>query len=132
MSLKEHTITVFFDQAKAFDMTWKHGTSKKLHESQLRGHLLIFIRNFSSNRKIRVKVENTHSDEHHLAEGVTQGRVLSCICFALGIDGCLTNLPHGVKAALYVDDLVIYYSGSNTSTIEKRLQLAIKETWKRV
>ena len=131
MSRKEHTIAIFFDLAKAYDMTWKHGILKKLHESQLRGHLPAFIRNFLSNRKIRVKVENTHSEEHHLAEGVPQGSVLSCTCFALGIDGCLTNLPHGVKAALYVDDLVIYYSGSNTSTIERRLQMAIKklEKW---
>ena len=92
-----------------------------MQASQLRSHLPAFIRNFSPNRKIRGKIENTHSEEHHLAEGVPQGSVLS-----LGIDGCLSNLPHGVKAALYVDDLVIYYSGRTTSTIERHLQLAIK------
>ena len=56
-----------------------------------------------------VKVENTHSEEHHSAEGAPQGSVLSCTCFALGIDGYLSNQPHGVKAALFVDDLLIYY-----------------------
>ena len=95
-------------------MNWKHGILKKLHESQLKGHRPAFIRNFLSNQKIRVKVDNTHSEENHLAKGVPQGSVL-------GIDGCLTILPHGVKAELYVDNLVIYYSGSNTSTIERCL-----------
>ena len=46
MSRKEHTITVFFDLAKVYDMTRKHGILKKMHESQLRGHLPAFIRNF--------------------------------------------------------------------------------------
>ena len=112
-------------------MTWKHGILKKLHESQLRGHLPIFIRNFLTNRKIRVRVENVYSEEHDIVEGVPQGSVLSCTCFALGIDGCLSKLPHGVKSTLYVDGLMINYSGKTTNTIEIILQMAIKqlETW---
>ena len=131
MSRKEHTIAVFFDLTKAYDMTWKYGVLKKLHESQLRGHLPSFIRNFLSNRKIRVKVENEYSEEHNVIEGIPQGSVLSCTCFALGIDGCLTNLPHGVKSTLYVDDLMIYFSGKKTNAIERQLQLTIKklEKW---
>ena len=121
MSREEQTIALFFDLAKAYDMTWKHGILKNLHESQLRGHILAFIRNFWLNQNIRVKVENTHSEEHRVDEGVPLGSVLSCTSFALDIDGCLSNLPHGVKAALYVEDLVIYNSCSNTSTIERRL-----------
>ena len=77
-------------------MTWKQGILKKLHESQLGDHLPTFIRNFLSNQKIRVKVENTYSEEHYLAESVPQGSVLSCPCFALGIDRYITNLPYGV------------------------------------
>ena len=98
---------------------------KKLHASQLRANLRASICNFLSNRKIRVKVENTYMDEHHLAEGVPQGSVLSRTCFAKGPDGCLSNLPHGVTAALNVD------SGSSISIIENFLQLIIKrlEKW---
>ena len=100
MSRQKHTIAVFFDLTKSYDMTWKHGMLKILHASQLGGQLPAFIYNFLSNLKIRVKVENTHSVEHHLAEGMPQGSVLSCTCFALDIHGCLLNLPHGVKAVL--------------------------------
>ena len=30
MSRKEHNIAVFFDLAKPYDMTWKHGLLKKI------------------------------------------------------------------------------------------------------
>ena len=59
MSRKEHNFAVFFDLTKAYDITWKHGILKKLHKSQLRGHLPAFIRNFSSNRKNQDKKKET-------------------------------------------------------------------------
>ena len=87
---KEHTIAVFFDLAKTYDMTWKHGIlKKKITHTQLRGHLPAFTFNYLTNRKIRAKLENTYTEERHLAEGVSQGSVLSCTCCALGIDGYL-------------------------------------------
>ena len=107
-------------------MTWKYGVLGKFNESQLRGHLPSLIRNFLSNRKIRAKVENKYSEEYNIIGGIPIGRVLWCICFALSINICLTNLPYGVKSTLYVDDLMIYYSGKKTRTIERILQLATK------
>ena len=112
-------------------MTWKYGILKKLHSSELRGHLPIFIKNFLSNRKIRVKVQNTYSDEYDTEQGVPQGSVMSCTNFAVGIDGCLSGLPADVKSTLYVDDLMIYCSSKRQSKIERALQNSIKilEKW---
>ena len=59
------------------------------------------------------------------SEGIPQGRVLSCTCFMVvvnEIDSCL--LPN-INSALYVDDYVIYASGSVSHIIERRLQNAI-------
>ena len=48
----EHTIVVFFDLTKAYDMTWKYGIMKKIYKEILTGHLAISIENFLTNRKI--------------------------------------------------------------------------------
>ena len=43
---KEHLLPVFFDLEKAYDITWKYGIMKDLHESGLRGHLPNFVSSF--------------------------------------------------------------------------------------
>ena len=36
----EHVVSVFFDLQKAYDMVWKHGIMKDMHDLGLRGRLL--------------------------------------------------------------------------------------------
>ena len=122
---RDHTIAVFFDLEKAYDMAWRYGIIAKLFEYGLRGNLPKLLQEYLSQRKIKVKINNTLSNSMHVEEGVPQGSVLSCTLFAIAIDGCLTSLPHGVHASLYVDDLTIYSSASSTILAERQLQLAI-------
>ena len=75
---KKHTIAIFFDIQKAYDTTWRHYVIMKLHEYGLRGHLIHFIKNFLSNREIKVKINNVYSNPVKLYEGISQGSVLSC------------------------------------------------------
>ena len=126
----QHSIAVFFDLKKAYDMAWKYGILQKLHEFGLRGNLPKFIQNFLNNRQIKTKVGNVYSDPVNVLEGVPQGSVLSCTLFAVSIDGAINSLPTEVKSTLYVDDLTIYMSGSSTSLIERRLQIAINHLQK--
>ena len=76
-------------------MTYKHGLIKKNAP---------ITSNFSANRNLRLKIDSTYSEEHHMFEVVPQGCVLSYTFCALDIDGCLSNLPGGVNATLCVDD----------------------------
>ena len=122
-----HTIAVFFDLSKAYDMTWKKGVTMKLHEYGLRGELPIFIENFLSNRNIRVRVGSTLSDPVPTQEGTPQGSVLSCSLFMVAINEISAELPADVKCALYVDDLTLYVSGRKSNLIERKLQLAINK-----
>ena len=62
MSRHLHTIVVFFDLTKAYDMAWRYGILKNLYNFGLRGHLPIFIRNFMTNRSIQVRVGDVLSD----------------------------------------------------------------------
>ena len=128
---KNHTIVVFFDLEKAYDLTWKYSILKKLHEFGMRGNLPQFIANFLKNRIIRVRIGTTHSRDMNVEEGVPQGSVLSCTLFAIAIDEVFKYLPRDVRSALYVDDLAIYVTGKRNTSILRKLQLAINklEAW---
>ena len=127
---KKHTIAVFFDLQKAYDTAWKRGILNKIHSFGLRGNLPVFIQNFLQNRKIKVRVGSTLSSSRNLDQGIPQGSVLSCSLFAIAIDDVTSVLPPQVKAALYVDDLTIYASGS-TNTAERQIKTALRrlEEW---
>ena len=131
ISRNKHTIVVFFDIMKAYDTAWKRGILLSLFKFGLRGCLPMFIKLFLSDRKIAVRVGSTTSQPWNIDEGTPQGSVLSCTLFAVAMDGVLGKLSQTeVKAALYVDDLTIYASGS-TRTAERKIQTAIKkiEQW---
>lgn len=125
MNQKLHTIAVFFDLTKAYDMAWKYGIVRNLYQYGLRGNLPNFIRNFLMDRSIRVRIGKVLSDSVMLSEGTPQGSVLSCTCFMIAIDGITRCLTDTVKGTLYVDDFTIYASGALTHTIERRLQVVI-------
>ena len=128
---KQHSIAIFFDLTKAYDTAWKYNILKQLHSFGMRGNLPLFIKEFLTDRKIQVRVGNTLSPEKSVEEGIPQGSVLSCTCFAIAINNICEELPNNVSKCLYVDDFALFASGSSTNTIERRLQLAINklETW---
>ena len=128
---KLHTIAVFFDIKKAYDMVWRWKILDKLHQFGLRGHLPIFIDNFLRRRFIRVRVGTALSDPVEVPQGTPQGSVLSCTCFLIAMHSIAADLPPDVRASLYVDDFTVYFSGSSTRIVERRIQLALArlEEW---
>lgn len=127
---KKHTIVVFFDLQKAYDTSWKRGILNSLFNYGLRGSLPTFIQNFLSDRCVKVKIGSALSEAKNIEQGVPQGSVLSCTLFAIAIDGVLDAIPSGVKAALYVDDLTVYATGTATCA-KRKVALAIRnlEKW---
>ena len=122
---KNHTIAVFFDIQKAYDITWRHYIVMKLSNFGLRGLLIYFVKHFLSQRKIKVKVNNIYSQSTNLNEGVPQGSVLICTCFLIAINEVASNLPLTLHKTIYVDDFLIYESAKNERTIRRQLQLAL-------
>ena len=128
---RHHTIAVFFDLTKAYDMAWRWGIMERLHVFGLRGHLPLFVENFLSRRYIRVRVGSHLSESVEVLEGTPQGSVLSCTCFLLAMHTIADGLPQNVQSSLYVDDFTIYASGSSCRFVERTLQNAISrlERW---
>jgi hypothetical protein len=52
---------VFCDISKAFDRVWHIGLLKKLESIRIQGPLLSWIKNYLSNRKQRVVINNSNS-----------------------------------------------------------------------
>ena len=82
-------------------------------------------------RFIQVRVGTALSDPVEVPQGTPQGSVLSCTCFLIAMHSIAADLPPDVRASLYVDDFTVYFSGSSTRVVERRLQLALSrlEHW---
>ena len=125
LNKKKNVLCVSFDIQKAYDTTWRFGILRTLHQFGFRGALPMYIQNFLSSRLFKTKVGSNFSSYHTQEQGVPQGSVISCTLFSLAINGILDNIPQDVKKSLYVDDLLIYVSGSYMPGLERRLQSAI-------
>ncbi|GBM00774.1 Metabotropic glutamate receptor 8 [Araneus ventricosus] len=118
-----HSIAVFLDLSKAFDRVWKHKLIIKLHEyGRINGRALAWIHDFLGRRVIRVKFNNTLSDNCKISQGVPQESVMSLILFAIyltGIKELLTRRP------ILEYGLPVYFCASD-SNLQKlqRVQLS--------
>ena len=126
----EHVVAVFFDLEKAYDRTWRYHILKSLKQTGLAGHLPAFIKNFLTNRIMKIRNGNIISDPYTQWEGVPQGSVLSCSLFTLAINGLTSALPRYVENSLYVDDFAIFANSANLQEAERRIQIAVRNASK--
>ena len=82
---------------------------------------------FLKDRYFKVRVGSSFSDSHPQEMGVPQGSILSVTLFSVKINSITKCLKPIVDCSLYVDDFQIYYRSSNTSIIERQLQLCLNK-----
>lgn len=117
-----HTGALFFDVAKAFDKVWHNGLIYKLHQMEVPDSLVHILRDYLSNRSLRVRVHGTLSRPHPIRAGVPQGSVLGPILYTLYTND-VPKTPF-VELALFADDTALYTSERAKSNISDRLQRA--------
>ena len=74
---KVSTQAIFFDVSKAFDRVWHRGLIHKLEAIGIRGSLLLWFRDYLTDRKQAVVVKGSKSTFLNISAGVPQGS----ICF---------------------------------------------------
>ena len=118
-------------QCKAYETTWQYGIIRDLHRIGLRGRLPAFVSEYLRDRRIRVRIGTTLSDEFYPEEGVPTGGVLAVTCFGLKINELPSCIAKDIFKALFVDDVAICFRGRSLDTIERHLQQAVNaiEEW---
>ena len=120
----KQTFVMWIDLQKAFDKVWTDGLLVKLLRAGVNSRMYSWIRTFLFNRRARVALDQTHSKKILLRHGVPQGGVISPTLFLLFINDLVEELPRGVKAALYADDLVMWCKEEYSTTATYRMQQA--------
>ena len=115
------SIATYIDFSKAFD-TVAHGILlEKLKLLGIRGNVLEWLRNYLTNRKQKLILNNTTSDYSNVICGVPQGSVLGPLLFLVYIND-LCNVLHNCEAFLYADDTVLVASASDKMIAHRNMQ----------
>ena len=128
---KKVMLATFIDFQKAFDKVWKDGLLVKLQRSGIHGNMYRWTKSYLHNRRARVLVNGECGKKVLLRQGVPQGGVLSPTLFILFINDVVADLPRGIHAALYADDLVLWCAEEYATTATYRMNLALEKltTW---
>ena len=100
------TRAVVLDISKAFDRVWHAGLLHKLKSYGISGQIFGLISSFLSNRRLRVVLDGSSSQEYPVNAGVPQDSILGPTLFLLYIN----NLPDNVicDIAIFADDTTLY------------------------
>ena len=122
---KKVTLATLIDLQKAFDKVWKDGLLAKLLQYGIKGNIYRWTKAYLQNRRARVIVDGKPSRQVLLRQGVPQGGVLSPTLFILFINDLVKEMPKGIHAALYADDLALWCTEEFATTATYRMQLAL-------
>jgi hypothetical protein len=127
-SKKCRSITLSFDQEKAFDRMWHEGLVTDLLES---GHwdplTLRLIWSYLHDRRIRVFVNNrTPSQWKCTSAGTPQGGILSPTLYILRMEALLSAAyPEPMNPYSYADDLQLHSSNRTDEVVDQTLQVGL-------
>ena len=120
----KHTCMIFCDISKAFDRVWHKGLILKLESYGISGELLSWLKDYISNRKQQVFIEDSVSISQPIKAGVPQGSVLGPLLFLIYIND-IANIFQS-SARLFADDTSLLFSSHSCLDIQNVLNNDLK------
>ena len=109
------------DISKAFDRVWHAGLLHNFKCYGIPGQIFDLISSFLSNRRLRMVLDGTSSQEYPVNAGVPQGSFLGPTLFLIYIN----DFPNDVicDITIYVDDTALYSKCDQASDLWQQLEL---------
>lgn len=109
---RNSTLAVFVDLKSAYDRVWRVKLIQKLQCCGITGNMLCWIKNFITQRFIKVRFGDCLSSFKQTETGLPQGAVISPILFNVYINDLpdFLSTDCSIKSALFADDLVLWSS----------------------
>ena len=128
------TKSIYCDVSKAFDRVWHRGLLFKLENIGIKGDLLMWIKDYLTDRMQRVVLKGGMSGWKKILAGVPQGSILGPLLFIVYIDDIVPKLES--KTRLFADDLSLSATERNAARCAEALQPQLDvlinwtKTWK--
>jgi len=119
---REHTLAVFLNFSKVFDMVCKNGLLHKLQEYGISGKIYKFVEVFLSDRKMQVWVGDALSEKVIMENGTPQGSIISPLKFNIMINDLPTPTDKDNHAAIFADNSSAWSSGKSLPKIRSNSQ----------
>lgn len=123
--MNNHFVGVFFDIVGAFNNINLHILSGELRALGIPEKIIIWIFNFLHGRAVYVKVNKRLIGPRFSYKGVCQSGILSPLIYLLYLHRLNIVLGLEVANLQFADDLVIYASGSDISSVESILNTGL-------
>ena len=124
------TVCIFLNLSKAFDTLEHTAIFQKLERYGIRGNALEWFKSYLSNRKIRVKTNNTTSKEFLINYGTPQGSCLGPLIFLIFCNDLNIHLEN-MQCIQFADDTTLYLGHPNPEQLKKMIEqdLQVLQDW---
>ena len=121
LNKRHHTVAIFMDLSKAFDVLDHSILAQKLEHYGFRGKFLELIQSFISNRHYFVSANGIKSDTKMINIGVPQGSTLGPLLFLIYIND-MCNSSSILEILQFADDTTLTLSGPKLNTLTQLIE----------
>lgn len=125
------TMAILIDLKSAFDVIWHDGMVYKLHQMKIKPPIIALIKNYLTNRKFHVKINENKSDTKNIIAGTPQGSIISALLFILYLNDLPkpTNYFCKINRLLFADDIIFYVTTKNIQFAKMNLNKYLKDVY---